>query len=76
MNDVVGATGLTNVTKSGAQGVAISDVHLVPGDVLVNGRAAVELGSTGEADDPEILLEIVEEMSPDEPGGAGDDETR
>ncbi len=76
MNDVVGAAGLADIAKGGAQGLAVSDVHLVPGDVLVDGRAAVELRSTGEADDPEILLEELEEMPSDESGSAGDDETR
>jgi hypothetical protein len=76
MKDVVSAPGLTDVSKSGAQGLSVSDVHLVPGDVLVDGRATVELRSTGEADDPKVLLEELEEMTSNKSGCAGDDETR
>jgi hypothetical protein len=42
----------------------------------VDWRAAVELRSTSEADDPKILLEELEEMPSDESRGAGDNETR
>jgi hypothetical protein len=76
MNDVVGTARLADIAKGCTQGLAVSDVHLVPGDVFVNGRATVELRSTGEADDSEVLLEIIEQMPADESGRAGDDETR
>jgi hypothetical protein len=75
MNDVVGAAGLADIAKDGAEVLAIADVHLVPGYVLVDGGTAVKLGPTGKPDDSEILLEKVEEMPPDESGSAGDDET-
>ena len=45
--------------------LAVTDVHLIPGDVLVHRGSAVELRASGDADDPEILFEMIEEMAAD-----------
>jgi hypothetical protein len=37
---------------------------------------AAGLRSAGQADDLEVILEVVEELTADEPGSARDDETR
>ena len=59
--------------EHGAQSIAVGHVDLVPVDVRVLGGPAARLRAPRETDDLVAPLQRVEEVTPDEPGRAGDD---
>jgi len=55
-------------------GSAVGDVRLEPRDVGVDRSLGARLGPSGEAVDPEVLLEDVEEVASHEARSTGDDD--
>src|SRR5664280_3517048 len=56
--------------------VEVADVHLHPCDVRMDGRATLALGATSDREDPVLVLEVLEEVPPNEAGCAGYDQRR
>ncbi len=76
VDEPVGAPGPLDLLEDRGDGRPVADVRLVPGDVRVHRGPGAGLGAAGEADDAMVLLQLLEQVTPDEAGGPGDDEAR
>ena len=58
------------------QCLGVSDIHLEPRDVFMDRGAAPYLGTASQGKDPVIVLEGIQQMAADEPGGSSNDNPR
>ena len=60
MNDDIDSTEVADPVAGRSQSLTIPNIGLMPADVVMIGRAAECLGTAREAEDPAVLLEVLE----------------